>query len=168
MKLKAKSPVTAPAWRKGFQCNVSARVLLDFSVAFKSKWGREPTASDIVAAAKRPSHPLHAAFRWDDEAIGQSFRETFASSMLTALILIDISDRKAVTIAPVYIKVRDKETQEPIHLPRDEVLADPQLAAEALLYERKQIIGHATRYYRDLHGDLVALFREILALLNAE
>lgn len=73
------------SWAIGFAPPVSATV-------FKAEWdnlakklGRNPSPAEIVEAARRPKHPLHACFTWDVAAAAKAHWIDQAQSLIRHL-----------------------------------------------------------------------------------
>jgi hypothetical protein len=62
-------------WGDGRERPVSAQIIGEQLAILREKLGRDPTAAEVVDAARDPDSPLHPLFEWDDKKAARSFYE---------------------------------------------------------------------------------------------
>lgn len=83
------------------------------------------TPEIVVNVARRPEHPLHSHFDWDDDTAAESWRREQARQLIRSVRITykPATDRSDALTVRAFHSVRSEDGY--AYRPTDEVLADP-------------------------------------------
>ena len=92
------------------------------------------TPKAIIAAAESPSHPLHAAFEWDDAKAACRFRKLQARLMIRSVVII----RDETPPVPAYLSVTVEHNAKPERFyQHTDVIVEDEFVSAIRLLRRK-------------------------------
>jgi len=122
------------------------QLIIDTELARLYQQRNELTADIVLAAAKKPSSPLHAAFEWDDKVAGHKWRLDQAWRLIqgSQYMLVLSAQQQAVT--PTAGPLASSDLRGFIHagdafFSRDDVLADKKKRAQFLEGKNRELRG---------------------------
>ena len=113
----------------------------------------------VVTEARKPSHPLHSRFEWDDKVAGEAYRKVQARDLIQSVRCVY---REATETDPAEDVREWHSVRRPdgfVYEPIDAIAADP-LAAAMLLRD-------AEREWKALHRRYAHL-EEFISLVRAD
>ena len=130
------------SWTAGYRARISATVAHNEIQKLEKRLGRYPQPKDILQAARKPKHPLHSAFDWDDAEAAQQYRLGQARGMIRSLrITVVHGQREETTVTAVHVPRTG-------YRPIAEVAANPLMMNEVLKTVRSALRSWRERYAR--------------------
>jgi hypothetical protein len=124
----------------------------------------------VVAAARDPGSPLHAAFEWDDEAAAEGYRVQQARKWMGALVIARVRIEEGHGLQErAYHAVRSTPSAPLGYQNSGKVMGSRDLRGQVIEQARKDLEAFARRYGSLLHGSLpMERINEALTLIADE
>lgn len=132
----------------GFSCPVRADVAYAALEAIRAKNPEKKLlAREVVRAASRKTHPLHAAgFTWDDKKAAQKHRESEARTLIRSVVVVSLG-RPDTAPQPVYLHVPVQVGPPKAgYLPAAELMSKTDYREGVLVEAGAQLRGWLRRY----------------------
>lgn len=155
-------------WRAGARFPVDPKEAAQQLTALRRRKGKL-APSDVVAASRAKTAPLHKCFEWDDAVAAEEHRRQTARTLIGALVMVD--DDATDTTEPIrcFVSV-DREDDEsdytPLQVLLKEMTQDPATREQMLARAIRDIQGFR-RAYAHLLPELGSIFEAIENLTRA-
>ena len=130
-------------WKPGFRPSVSARTAHAALETIRRAAGAITPAA-VVAAARRPSHPLHKCFEWDDSEAAEKWRHQQARTLIHSVRVI-YAEADGPALGYVSVRVGGSENER-AYLPTSVVMSDGDYRDQALSDALRYLQGFAARH----------------------
>jgi hypothetical protein len=148
--------VTAYQWRAGARLRGSAQVAGEAIERIAKKHGGVCPPRALVEEAKRPRHPCHAMFEWDDESAADEWRVEQARRIIRSIRVVRGKGQRP---RQAYVHVKSEGAEHEGYMDADRAMAAPDL--RALVLQEAVDALHALQERYDHLEELAAVWEAV-------